>query len=75
MHRLIRQLRNARRKSGVTQEELADRAGVCRRSLGRIENYQQSPTLEFLERILPHIGMTLTLTPQNQQHQQEDNAT
>ena len=67
MHHLIRQMRNARRNAGISQTQLARLSGMSVTSISSIENYKQSPTLEALSQLLPHIGMTLTLTPLQQE--------
>ncbi|MCL6596983.1 MAG: helix-turn-helix domain-containing protein [Firmicutes bacterium] len=50
-------LREARVKAGLSQEALADRAGVDRTFVGRIENGKQSPTLDTLARMAQALGL------------------
>ena len=45
---LGKRIRNIRRTSGTTQENLASRAGIGRITLGRIERGEQSPRYETL---------------------------
>lgn len=46
---------------GLTQGELAERAGVKRSYIARIESGRANPTVETLARILASVGMTLDL--------------
>ena len=50
-------LRAARVKAGISQETLAERAGVDRTFVGRIENGRQSPTLDTLAKIAEALGV------------------
>lgn len=45
----------------LTQQELADRAGVKRSYVARIENGQANPTVKSLSRILASVGLRLAL--------------
>jgi hypothetical protein len=45
-------LRNARRAAGLTQEELAERAGTSQPAVARYEQSRVIPTLPTLERLL-----------------------
>ncbi len=45
-------VQEARRRAGLTQRELAERAGTSQAAIARIERGRQSPSLETLERIL-----------------------
>lgn len=50
LRRLVaRNLRRLRQKSGLSQEELADRAGLNRNYVGMIEREENSPTVDALE--------------------------
>ena len=44
-------LREAREKAGLTQEELAFRAGVDRTYVSQLENDKKSPTVQTLFRL------------------------
>jgi transcriptional regulator with XRE-family HTH domain len=52
-------LANARLKAGLTQRELAARAGVNQSWVARIESGRAQPTLESLERLLGAAGYEL----------------
>ncbi|MEX2136138.1 MAG: helix-turn-helix transcriptional regulator [Chloroflexota bacterium] len=56
-----RMLRYARRLAGLTQRELAVRAGVPQATVGRIESGQITPRLDTLEKLLRAVGQSLTL--------------
>ena len=49
-------LRAKREKLGISQEELAERAGVDRSYISILERGLKSPTLETLERICCALG-------------------
>ncbi|MBR0806800.1 helix-turn-helix domain-containing protein [Bradyrhizobium japonicum] len=58
LRRLVAQnLRRLRRKSGLSQEELADRAGLNRNYIGMIERQENSPTVDALEQISEALGV------------------
>lgn len=52
-------VRDARRRHGFGQAELAKRLGTSQPAISRIEHDQVSPTLDTLERILNAMGETL----------------
>lgn len=49
---------NLRKLKGYTQQELADRAGIQRTHLGRIENGKYAVTFETIQAIAEALGMT-----------------
>jgi transcriptional regulator with XRE-family HTH domain len=49
----LRRLRNAK---GITQEELAERAGINRNYVGMIERETNSPTIKVLEKLARALG-------------------
>lgn len=53
-------LRDARRRAGFTQRELASRARVPQASVARIEKGTISPTVATLDRLLEACGRDLT---------------
>ena len=53
---LATRVRAARKHAGLTQLELAERAGLERKSVNRIENNQLSPTIDTLIRIAVVLG-------------------
>lgn len=48
---VARNLRRLRQESGLTQEELADLAGLNRNYVGMIEREENSPTVDALEQL------------------------
>ena len=56
-------LRQARRRAGLTQRGLAERAGVPQPAIARIERGAVSPRLDTIERLLAVTGATLELSP------------
>ena len=58
---LVAELVDARKKKGLSQAELAVRAGLPQSTIGRIEARLVSPNLETLNKILPVLGLRLHL--------------
>lgn len=54
-----RRLRALRKRAGLTQAQLAERAGITPDYLGRIERGQGAVTLETLDRIASALGVPL----------------
>lgn len=52
-------LRSARLKSGLTQMQLADKAGVGRNTVPRLERGEQQPLLETARRLEKVLGTDL----------------
>lgn len=58
LRRLVaRNLRRLRQSAGLTQEELADRAGLNRNYIGMIEREENAPTVDALEQIAKALGI------------------
>lgn len=53
---LIRAILDARIKKGVTQKELARRAGTTQSAIARFESGAGNPTLEFLTKVSAAVG-------------------
>jgi len=58
-----RALREARRRAGITQEELARRAGLRQPAVARIEAGGVTPRVDTLDRLLRASGISLTVEP------------
>ncbi len=56
------EIRNRRRMLKVTQEDLAEIAGVSVRSIKAIEKGDANPTVGLLQQVLEPVGLTLTAT-------------
>ena len=52
---------DARRRAGLTQEEVARRAGVARPSISQYENGKKDPSVTNLNRLIQACGMELHL--------------
>jgi len=48
---VAKNLRRSRRARGLTQEELADRAGVYRNYIGMLERAENAATVDMLEKL------------------------
>jgi transcriptional regulator with XRE-family HTH domain len=55
-------LRITRRRLGVTQKELGNRAGVSHAYIGRIERGETGITVERLAELVAQLGVELTLS-------------
>ena len=56
---LVRAILDARIKRGVTQKELARRAGTTQSAIARFESGAANPTLDFLSRVATAVGAKL----------------
>jgi predicted transcriptional regulator len=56
-------LRQARRRAGLTQRELAQRAGVPQSAIARIESGRVVPRIDTLDRLLRVCGDQLEAVP------------
>lgn len=54
-------LADARHQAGLTQRELAERAGTAQSVVARIDSGRTSPTFETLERLIRAVGSSLRL--------------
>jgi transcriptional regulator with XRE-family HTH domain len=54
-------LQEARRRSGLTQAELARRAGVPQSTVAKIERGRRDPSLSTLERLVRAAGLELRI--------------
>lgn len=55
-------LRDARRRVGVTQEELADVAGVSINSVKLIEQGKMNPTMQMFDLLMDCLGMEISVS-------------
>ncbi len=54
------EIRRARQKAGLSQEAVADKAGLHRTYISLVERNKKSPTLDTLFRICQAIGVSAT---------------
>lgn len=54
---VARNLRRLRAERGLTQEEVAERAGLNRNYIGMVEREENSPTVDVVERIAQVLGV------------------
>lgn len=52
-------VKEARRRSGLTQRELGERAGVTQSAIARLESGRTSPSLEHVQRLMRLAGWEL----------------
>ena len=55
-------VREARRRAGLTQRELAGRAGTTQSALARLESGRSSPSVESVERLMRLCGFQLIVS-------------
>ena len=55
-------VREARRRAGYTQAELAQRAGVPKSTVGRIESGARVPSTEMVERLVRAAGLDVSVS-------------
>lgn len=60
-YQLISDLIEARRKKGLTQEELAKKVGTKQSAIARIESGDTNPTILFLEKLASALDTKLTI--------------
>ena len=56
------QLIDARNKSGITQNELAQKTGLTQALISRIESGKSHPTIDTLKRIADGLGLRLVVS-------------
>lgn len=59
--KIAAELRSARKEAGLTQHELAQRAGLKQTAVSRLESGKSNPTVDMLEAISRALGKTLEL--------------
>jgi transcriptional regulator with XRE-family HTH domain len=55
--RMAARLKAIRERRGLTQEQLAEKSGVSRTYLARLETGRQDPTLSTLEKLAKALGV------------------
>ena len=58
---VVRAVLEARKKNHLTQQQLADRTGINRADISKLENGSTSPSIALLQRIAEGMDMQLKL--------------
>ena len=58
---IIQAIIDARKKSGLTQKELAARTGIAQADISKLENGNANPSLRTLKRLAAGMGMKIKL--------------
>ena len=61
-YELIEQIITARTQQGITQEELAKRAGTKQSNISRFEGGSYNPSIEFIQKLANGLGKELHIT-------------
>lgn len=69
---LNERIKNCRRKSGLTQEQVAEAMGVSRQAVTKWENGQSAPSTENLFKLASLFGTTVDLLLPEQENRQSD---
>ena len=56
---IVKAMAEARRSTGITQEELSQRTGIAQSDISKLENGNANPSLKTLKRLADGLGMTL----------------
>lgn len=60
-YEIIQAMINARKASGLTQKELAERTGIAQGDISKMENGSANPSIRTLQRLAAGMGMKLQL--------------
>lgn len=58
---IIQAIIDARRNSGLTQKELADRTGIAQGDISKLERGNANPSIKTLKRLAEGMGMSLKI--------------
>ena len=58
---IIQAIIDARKSTGMTQKDLAEKTGITQGDISRLENGSANPSLKTLQRLAEGMGMTLKL--------------
>ncbi len=58
---IIQAMVDARKSSGLTQKDLAERTGIAQGDISKLENGSANPSLKTLQRLADGMGMKLKL--------------
>ena len=60
-HMVIQAMLDARKKSGMTQKELAERTGIAQGDISKLERGSANPSITTLKRLAKRMGMVLKI--------------
>lgn len=60
-YQVIRAIITARQEQNLTQQELADKTGIDRSDISKLENGSANPSLRTLKRLADGLGMQLQI--------------
>ena len=58
---IIQAMINARKTTGLTQKQLAERTGIAQADISRLENGNANPSLKTLQRLAKGMGMRMQI--------------
>ena len=58
---IVQAMLDARKASGLTQKELAEKTGIAQGDISKLENGSANPSLKTLQRLAAGMGMQLKL--------------
>lgn len=58
---IIQAIIDARRSSGLTQKQLAERSGIAQADISKLENGNGNPSLRTLQRLAVGMGMSIRI--------------
>ena len=61
MYEIKKQIIRYRIENNLTQKELADRIGTKQSAISRLENYDYTPSVEFLDKVAHALGKKLEI--------------
>lgn len=56
---IIQAMIDARKQSGITQKQLAERTGIAQGDISKLENGSANPSIKTLQRLADGMGMKL----------------
>lgn len=69
---LLKEAIEYRKRQKITQEEIAQKSGLCQQSVSRIENLGVEPTLRSFIKYIDASGLQLTLQKKSHDDSKED---
>lgn len=58
---IIQAMIDARKKNGLTQQQLAERTGIAQADISKLETGSANPSIRTLQRLAAGMGMTLKI--------------